>query len=198
MDAQNPEEVTQLLLQWGNGDDSALERLIPLVYGELHRLAHQYLRGERAGHTLQACELVNEAYLRLVKLKHLACHDRAHFFAVTAQQMRRVLVDEARKRNYLKRGGGCTRVSLDEAIAVMTESDADVIALDEALKRLARFSRRKCQVVVLRFFGGLSIEETAAELGVSIDIVKREWRVAKLWLLSELNGAVPGRAYHRR
>jgi RNA polymerase sigma factor (TIGR02999 family) len=184
------EEITQLLLKWRAGDASALERLIPLVYNELRRLARQCMRRERAGHTLQTTALVNEAYLRLVKSSRVDWNDRAHFFAVAAQLMRRVLVDEARKRQVQKRGGEFTRLELsDDLLPARQEQEVDLIALDEALERLAQFAPRKCKVVEMRFFGGLSIEQTSAVLGVSVDIVKREWRTAKLWLLEELSGS---------
>jgi RNA polymerase sigma factor (TIGR02999 family) len=187
-----PEDLTQLLLRWRSGDETALDQLMPLVYGELHRLARQCLRGERAGHTLQTTALVNEAYLRLIRSSQVEWQDRAHFFAVAAQLMRRVLVDEARTRNYKKRGGEMIRVSLDEAMMISSERNAELVALDEALNRLAQFAPRKCQVVELRFFGGLGIEETAAVLNISPDIVKREWRTAKLWLLNELTKEATG------
>jgi RNA polymerase sigma factor (TIGR02999 family) len=189
MNSGAPEDLTQLLLRWRSGDETALDQLMPLVYGELHRMARQCLRGERAEHTLQTTALVNEAYLRLIRSSQVQWQDRAHFFAVAAQLMRRVLVDEARARNYQKRGGELMRVSLDEALVISSERDAEMVALDEALTRLAHFAPRKCQVVELRFFGGLGIEETAAVLSVSTDIVKREWRTAKLWLLQELTKA---------
>ena len=187
-----PEDLTQLLLRWRSGDETALDQLMPLVYGELHRLARQCLRGERAGHTLQTTALVNEAYLRLIRSSQVEWQDRAHFFAVAAQLMRRVLVDEARTRNYKKRGGEMIRVSLDEAMMISSERNAELVALDEALNRLAQFAPRKCQVVELRFFSGLGIEETAAVLNISPDIVKREWRTAKLWLLNELTKEATG------
>jgi len=181
------EEITQLLLKWRAGDTTALERLIPLVYNELRRLARQCMRKERAGHTLQTTALVNEAYLRLVKSSRVDWQDRAHFFAVAAQLMRRVLVDEARRRKLQKRGGEFTRLTLsDEVLPARQQREIDLIALDEALERLAEFAPRKCKVVEMRFFGGLSIDQTSAVLGVSVDIVKREWRTAKLWLLEEL------------
>ena len=161
---------------------------MPLVYEELRRMARQYLRRERAGHTMQTTTLVHEAYLRLIDVDRVAWQDRAHFFAIAARLMRRVLVDDARKHNFQKRGAGLTRISLDEAMVIAPERDAEVIALDEALERLTQFAPRKCQVVELRFFGGLSNEETAAALRVSTDTVKREWRTAKLWLLNELTG----------
>lgn len=189
MDAQPLPDVTQLLLEWRNGDASALERLIPLVYDELRRVARRCLRRERAGHTMQTTTLVHEAYLRLIDASRVPWEDRAHFFAIAAQLMRRVLVDRARRRHFQKRGGSLTRVILDEAMIVSPERDADLLALDEALERLGQFAPRKCRVVELRFFAGLSIEETAVALGISTDIVKREWRTAKLWLLHELGGS---------
>lgn len=184
------DEITQLLLKWRGGDPSALERLIPIVYGELRRVARQCMRHERPGHTLQTTALVNETYLRLVKSSRVDWQDRAHFFAVAAQLMRRVLVDEARKRNYQKRGGEFTRVALNDEVAIpRQEYEIDLIALDQALARLDQFAPRKCKVVEMRFFGGLSIDQTSAVLGVSVDIVKREWRTAKLWLLQELGAS---------
>jgi RNA polymerase sigma factor (TIGR02999 family) len=161
---------------------------MPLVYEELRRLARQYMRRERVGHTLQTTALVNEAYLRMVKSSQVEWHDRAHFFAIAAQLMRRVLVDEARKRNYQKRGGEFTRIELDETVIAADQREFDLIALDEALERLAKFAPRKSRVVEMKFFAGLSIDETSVVLGVSADIVKREWRTAKLWLLQELSG----------
>jgi RNA polymerase sigma factor (TIGR02999 family) len=184
--------ITQLLLQWRRGDQSALEQLMPLVYEELRRLARQCMRGERAGHTLQTTALVNEAYLRLVNSSRVQWQDRAHFFAIASQLMRRVLVDEARKRRNLKRGGEYTRVAIDEVALPVQARDVDLLALDQALDELAQFAPRKGKVVELRFFGGLSIEETALVMGISTDIVKREWRTAKLWLLQELNPSILG------
>lgn len=192
MRAPAPGGVTELLLEWRGGDESALERLIPLVYRELRTLARRCLHRERPGHTLQTTGLVNEAYLRLVRSSRVQWRDRAHFFAVAAQLMRRVLVDEARKRNYQKRGGGETRVDLAEAQIAATERPVDLLALDEALHALTEYSPRKGRVVEMRFFGGLTIEETAAVLDVSIDVVKREWRTAKLWLLRALSEAGDG------
>ncbi len=184
--------ITELLLQWRCGDQSALEQLMPLVYEELRRLARHCMRGERAGHTLQTTALVNEAYLRLVNSSRVQWQDRAHFFAIASQLMRRVLVDEARKRRNLKRGGEYTRVNID-AVEVSSEPrDFDLLALDQALDKLSEFAPRKGKVVELRFFGGLSIEETALVLGISTDIVKREWRTAKLWLLQELSQSTAG------
>lgn len=181
-------DITSLLLQWREGDETARDELMTLVYEELRGMARQCMRRERAGHTLQTTALVNEAYLRLINSSRVEWHDRAHFFAVAAQLMRRVLVDEARKRHYQKRGGEFTRIELDEAIMPAQHREVDLLALDEALDRLAEFAPRKCRVVEMRFFGGLSIKETGAVLGVSTDIVKREWRTAKLWLLQELTG----------
>lgn len=182
-----PENVTDLLLEWRGGNEAALDRLIPLVYEELRRVARRCLRHERPGNTLQTTGLVNEAYLRLVRSSRVQWRDRAHFFALTAQLMRRVLVDEARKRGYQKRGGDLTRVTLDDTPPAVPENPEDLVALDEALTRLADVAPRKVRVVELRFFGGLTIEETAEVLGVSTDIVKREWRTAKLWLLRALS-----------
>ena len=187
MPAPLPDGVTQLLLQWRGGDDSALDRLIPLVYRQLRTLARQCLRGEREGHTLDTTGLVNEAYLRLVQSSRVQWQDRAHFFAVAAQLMRRVLVDEARKRMMQKRGGTMTRVPLDDEIAATAEPSVDLLAVDAALDRLSQFAPRKGRVVEMRFFGGLTIDETAVVLGISTDIVKREWRTAKLWLLRALS-----------
>lgn len=187
MAAPIPEGVTRLLQEWRAGDESALQRLIPLVYRDLRRVARRCLDGERAGHTLQTTGLVHEAYLRLVRSNRVQWQDRGHFFAVAAQLMRRVLVDEARKRRFQKRGGSLTRVALEEANVASPERSVDLLAIDEALERLGTFAPRKCRVVEMRFFGGLTIEETAAALGVSTDIVKREWRTARLWLLRALS-----------
>ncbi|MFL6273993.1 MAG: sigma-70 family RNA polymerase sigma factor [Blastocatellia bacterium] len=189
MSRQAPEDVTQLLLKWREGDRSALDQLMPLVYDELRRAARRCLRRERAGHTMQTTTLVHEAYLRLVDASRVPWHDRAHFFAIAAGLMRRVLIDEARKRHFQKRGGTLARIPLAESLMASPERDVELMALDEALDRLAAFAPRKCRVVELRFFSGLSIEQTAVALGVSTDIVKREWRTAKLWLLRELGGS---------
>jgi len=177
-----------LLLQWGQGDQTALDRLIPLVHQQLHQIARRCMAGERAGHSLQATALVNEAYLRLINAKDVAWHDRAHFLAVAARVMRRILVDHARSRHYQKRGCDAVRVTLDEALVVASEPDQDFGALDEALTALAVVDARKSQVVEMRFFGGLTLEETAEALQVSRDTVKRDWKIAKLWLLRELRG----------
>jgi RNA polymerase sigma factor (TIGR02999 family) len=187
MPTRIPQDVTQLLLAWNQGDEAALKQLMPLVYGELHRLAHRYMNGEREGHTLQTTALVNEAYLRLVDSSRVRWQNRAHFFAVSAQLMRRILVDFARSRNYLKRGGDAMHVSLEAAEAMPLEPSADLVALDDALTALARFDERKSRVVELRFFGGLSVEETAEVLGVSGDTVMRDWSLAKAWLLREMS-----------
>ena len=191
MSVPSTQEVTEMLVAWSNGDESALERLIPLVHDELHRLAHRYMNQERPGHMLQTTALVNEAYLRLVDSSHVRWQNRAHFFAVSAQLMRRILVDFARSRNYLKRGGNAVQVSLDKVFAITPEQDPDVVALDEALNALAAIDERKSRVVELRFFGGLNIEETAEVLKVSPDTVMRDWRLAKVWLLRELSAEEP-------
>jgi len=180
-------EVTQLLIDWSNGNQAALDRLIPLVDRELHRLAHHYMRRETPGHTLQTTALVNEAYLRLVEQKHVHWKNRAHFFALSAQLMRRILVDRARSRRYAKRGGGAQRISFDETMVFSPERGADLIALDEALEKLAAIDARKSKVVELRFFGGLSVDETAEALGVSAVTVMREWSMARAWLYNSLN-----------
>ena len=180
-------EVTALLLAWNEGDETALAKLTPLVYQELHRLARGYMGRERAGHTLQTTALVNEAYLRLIDSSRVRWQNRAHFFAVSAQLMRRILVDFARSRNYQKRGGEMARVSFSEAFEVAEEQEADLVALDEALTALAKVDPRKSQVIELRFFGGLSVEETGEVLQVSADTVMRDWRLAKMWLLREIS-----------
>jgi RNA polymerase sigma factor (TIGR02999 family) len=187
MTTPSEKEVTRLLVAWSNGDQAALEQLTPLVYSELHRLAHRYLGRERKGHTLQTTALVHEAYLRLIDQKEVRWQNRAHFFAIAAQMMRRILVDYARSRNVAKRGGGTQQVSLDEAMEVSDERAADVIALDEALKSLSDLDQRKSRIIELRFFGGLSIEETAEVLGVSPGTVMRDWTFAKAWLQREIN-----------
>ena len=183
----SPEEITQLLVAWGRGDQAALDQLVPLVYDELYRLARRYMNRERQGHTLQTTALVNEAYLRMVDLKRVRWQNRAHFFAISAQVMRRILVDFARSRHYQKRGGGAQQVTLDETLDVATEPSADLVALDDALTALAAVDPRKSQVVELRFFGGLSVEETAEVLNVSPDTVMRDWKMAKVWLLREMS-----------
>src|SRR5437588_1012449 len=179
-------EVTQLLTDWGNGNQAAADKLMPLVYEELRRLAHQYMNKERPGHTLQTSGLVNEAYLRIIDQSQVHWQNRAHFFGIAAQMMRRILVDYARNRQYAKRGGGARQVSLDEAMIVSEERSAEVIALDDALKGLTQFDPRKSQIVELRFFGGLSIEETAEILKVSPGTVMRDWTLAKAWLRKQM------------
>jgi RNA polymerase sigma factor (TIGR02999 family) len=180
------QEITQLLLAWNEGDAQALDRLMPLVQDELHRLAHRYMAGERPGHPLQTTALINEAYLRLIDSSRVRWQNRSHFFAVSAQLMRRILVDFARARDKLKRGGDAVQVSLDEAMEIPLEPSADLIALDDALTTLATFDERKSKVIELRFFGGLSVEETAEVLKVSPVTVMRDWGLAKVWLLREL------------
>ena len=177
-----------LLRAWGDGDDGALEQLTPLVEAELRRLARGYMRRERPGHTLQTTALVNEAFVRLTDARSVRWQDRAHFLAISARLMRRVLVDHARSRGYRKRGGGAERVTLDEMHVVAAGPEVDLVALDRALQALTEVDARKGKVVELRFFGGLSVEETAEVLGVSPDTVKRDWRLARLWLLRELEG----------
>jgi RNA polymerase sigma-70 factor (ECF subfamily) len=181
-------DVSTLLRAWSDGDRGALERLTPIVYDELHRLARQYMRGERPGHSLQSTALVNEAYMRLVDYKRMQWQDRAHFFAVSAQLMRRILVEHARRRHNLKRGGGVPHVSFEESAVVDVGRTADLVALDDAMNALARFDPRKAQVVEMRFFGGLSVEETAEVLKVSPVTVMRDWSTAKTWLYRELTG----------
>ena len=192
LNSRAPGEVTGLLVRWREGDRTALEQLIPLVHDELRRLARRSLRGENEGNALQTAELINEAYLKLVNCSRVQWHDRTHFFAIASTLMRRILVDEARKRQFQKRGGEFTRISFDDAMTVAPERTSELIALDEALYRLAEHSARKSRVVELRYFGGLSIEETAAAMGVSIDVVKREWRTARLWLMKELTAPKAG------
>ena len=186
MAAPSSHGVTRLLKGWSDGEQEAFDQLVPLVYHELHRLAHRYMARERNGHTLQSTALVNEAYQRLVDLHDINWQNRAHFFAVSAQLMRRILVDYARSRRYDKRGGESRRIALNEAVAVFRDRRNDVVALDDALCALARIDSRKAQVVELRFFGGLTINETAEVLHVSPDTVLRDWRLAKSWLLREL------------
>lgn len=180
-------ELTQLLRAWSEGDDQALEKLVPLVYAELHRLARHYMAGEPAGHTLQTSALVNEAYLRLVNFKNVTWQNRAHFFGVSAGLMRRILVDFARSRRSLKRGGEVLTVSLEEGSISLPAAGADLVALDDALKTLALMDPRRSRVVELRFFGGLSAEETAEVLRVSAETVLHDWKLAKVWLLRELS-----------
>ena len=193
MDFPSSHEVTSLLKAWSSGDEQALEKLTPLVYRQLHQVARRYMAGERSGHTLQTTALVNEVYLRLVDCGRVKWQDRAHFFAMSAQLMRRILIDFARSRDYLKRGGATPHISLEEAPSVCDEPDVNLVALDDALKALAAVDERKSKVVELKFFGGLNVEETAEVLRVSSDTVMRDWKLAKIWLLRELSR---GRASH--
>lgn len=187
MAAPTPQDLTQLLVAWSNGEQDALEQLIPLVYNELHRLAHRYMDRERGEHTLQSTALVHEAYERLINLKDVSWQNRAHFFGVSAQLMRRILVDYARSRRYSKRGGEWRHVPLNEAVAVFRDRRTDIVELDDALRALADIDPRKSRVVEMRFFGGLSVKETAEVLRVSPETVLRDWRLAKVWLLRQLS-----------
>jgi RNA polymerase sigma-70 factor (ECF subfamily) len=180
-------EISQLLLAWSDGDEAALEQLAPLVYAELHRLARHYLGREGRRQSIQATELVNEAYLRLVDCKDVRWHNRAHFFALSARMMRRILVDFARTRGRAKRWGDLERVSLSQAAGLTLEPPADLVALDEALNSLAALDPRKAQVVELRFFAGLTVDETAESLKISAETVMREWSLARAWLLRALS-----------
>jgi RNA polymerase sigma-70 factor (ECF subfamily) len=181
------EEVSGLLRAWSAGDESALDRLTPIVYAELHRLARRYMNGERPGHSLQATALVNEAYLRLVDFHRMQWQNRAHFYAVSASLMRRILVEHARRHN-LKRGGGVPHVALDEGAVAGGNRSSDLVALDDTMHALARVDPRKVQVVEMKFFGGLSVDEIAAVLKISPVTVRRDWSAAKLWLYRELSG----------
>ncbi len=183
---QSPQSITQLLVAWGNGAETALEQMIPLVYQELHQRAERYLRQERPGHLLQPTALVNEAYLRLIDCDNIHWRNRAHFFAVAAQLMRRILVDFARERDYVKHGGGLQRVSLFEAAAATQQESADIVALNDALDALVELDPRQSRVVELRFFGGLKLEEIAEVLKVSVGTVRRDWSLAQAWLYHEL------------
>jgi RNA polymerase sigma factor (TIGR02999 family) len=186
MPESSPAQVTHLLLAWGQGDEVALDRLIPIVHAELRRVARRQMGHERVGHTLQATALVHEAYLKLIDIRQVQWQNRAHFFAISSRLMRRILVDHARARGYQKRGGGAHNVTLDEALIVSEERGSDLVAVDDALEALAARDQRKSQVVEMRFFGGLSIEETAEALHISIRTVKRDWTMAQLWLLRKL------------
>jgi RNA polymerase sigma factor (TIGR02999 family) len=185
--ASTSPQVTQLLVAWGKGDQVARDQLMAVVYEELHRLAHRYMKRESPGHTLQTSALVNEAFVRLVDQKNVRWQNRAHFFGIAAQMMRRILVDYARSLTYAKRGGGAQQISLDEALIVSDERSVEVVNVHEALERLAEFDARKSQIVELRFFGGLSIEETAEVLNVSPGTVMRDWTLAKAWLRREIS-----------
>jgi RNA polymerase sigma-70 factor (ECF subfamily) len=184
-------QVTALLRAWSSGDEQALDQLIPLVYDELRRVARRQMADERASHTLQTTALIHEVYVRLVDVSAASVKDRAHFFAICARLMRNVLVDFARSRQYQKRGGGAQHVPLDEALVMGSMADPDLVALDDALERLAAFDARKSQVVEMRFFGGMTVEETAEALGVSVDTVMRDWKLAKVWLLRALHSSAP-------
>ena len=186
MTSSSSHTVTQLLRAWRQGDAAALDRLVPMVYQKLRRLARHYMAGQRPGHTLQATALVNEAYMRLIDCEQVNWKDRAHFFAISAQMMRRVLVEFARARQYQKRGAGARKTSLDEGVIASPQRGQDLVALDDALQALAAEYPRQAQVVELRFFGGLSVEETAEVLHVSAITVMRDWQLAKVWLAREL------------
>lgn len=184
-------EITGLLRAWTGGDDKALERILVLVYPELRRIAQRCLGKERNGHTLEATALVNEAYLRLVEVQKVKLHDRAHFFAIGAKLMRRILIDYARSRTYAKRGGGARRVDIDEALVISTQVDPLLVRMDDALAELAAFDPRKAQIVEMRYFGGLNAEDIAAVLGVSVQTVNRDWSLARSWLAREMNSEEP-------
>ena len=188
MTKPSPHEVTRLLQAWSDGNQKALDKLIPLVYEELHRLARHYMNHERPGHTLQTTELINEAYVRLIDWKNVKWQNRAHFFGVAAQLMRHILVDFARARRYVKRGGDARRVSLSKVVVIVPWRGDEIIALHEALLSLAAIDPRKSRIVELRFFGGLSVEETAEVLKISPRTVMREWSLAQAWLYRELSG----------
>lgn len=176
------QDVTRLLVDWSSGDQAALEKLLPLVNAELRQLARRYMRRESPGHTLQTSALVNEAYLRLIDQKQVQWQNRAHFFGIAAQLMRRILIDHARSHHYQKRGGGAIKVSLDEAVTVIEACAAELLAVDEALEKLTAMDARKGRIVELRFFGGLTEEETAEVMRISVPTVQREWRAARAWL----------------
>jgi RNA polymerase sigma factor (TIGR02999 family) len=188
MGSPDSQQITGLLRAWGAGDQAALDQLVPVLHGELKRIARRYMRRERTGHTLQPTALVNEAFLRLMDVDGVQWQDRAHFFAVSAQMMRRILVNHALARGAGKRGGESPRAAFDEALVVAPERDSELVALDEALESLAKLDARKARVVEFRFFGGLSVEETAAVLKVSAQTVHRDWRLSKSWLAREMSG----------
>jgi RNA polymerase sigma-70 factor (ECF subfamily) len=185
------QDVSQLLRAWSDGDRTALDKLVPLVYDELRRMARRYMDGQKAGHTLQTTALIHEAYLKLIDQKAVHWRNRAHFFGVAAKAMRSILVDYARASHAAKRGGAAVLVSLDEAAVASDARAAELLALDDALASLAAIDQRKCQVVELRYFGGLSVEETAEVLQVSVETVARDWRLARTWLLRELSKSSP-------
>jgi RNA polymerase sigma factor (TIGR02999 family) len=184
---QAPQNVTELLVGWSNGDKEALDRIVPIVYDELRKQAARYLRRERAGHTLQTTALIHEAYIRLVDQKNVRWQNRAHFFGISAQLMRRILVDHARTKGRAKRGGSDIRVSLDDTNLIAKGTDLDIIAVDEALERLAQIDEQQSKIVELRFFSGLTVEETAEVLKISPATVKRDWSMAKAWLHREIS-----------
>ena len=186
MDEASPNQITEQLIAWSNGDEAALERLIPAVYQELRRMAQHYLRGEDSGHSLQPTALVHEAYLRLIDQTKVEWQNRAHFFGVAAQMMRRILIDHAKAKHRVKRGGTAVKVMLDENANFTQERASELLALDDALQRLARMDERKSRIVELRYFGGLTVEETAQVLGISDKTVMRDWNLAKAWLYREL------------
>ena len=188
MTGPTPSEITQLLHAWRGGDSQALERLTEVVYHELHRMAQRYMARERDGHTLQTTALIGEVYVRLVKVNEVEWHDRAHFFAVCAQLMRRILTDFARSHGYQKRGAGTRHIPLDEALVISAEPQIDLVSLEQALTRLGETDLRKSKVVEMRFFGGLTIEQAAEVLQISPETVTRDWNVARAWLLRELDG----------
>lgn len=184
----SPQNVTKMLRDWRNGDQEALEKLIPVVYDELRRQAAGYLRRERTGHTLQTTALIHEAYLRLINQQNIEWQNRAHFYAIAARLMRQILVDHARNRQAAKRGGSDIRVPLEEAVAISSGENVDLVALDEALTRLAKIDSQQSRIVELRYFSGLSVEETAEVVGVSSRTVRRDWNVAKAWLRQQIGG----------
>ena len=187
MTGPSPSEITQLLHAWRGGDSQALERLTEVVYHELHRMAQRHMARERDGHTLQTTALIGEVYVRLVKVNEVEWHDRAHFFAVCAQLMRRILTDFARSHGYQKRGAGAAHIPLDEALVISAEPQVDLVSLEQALTRLGETDLRKSKVVEMRFFGGLTVEQTAEVLQISPETVTRDWNVARAWLLRELD-----------
>ena len=188
MTVERPRDISGLIAAWGNGDEQALDRLMPLVYSELRRIARRHMAHCKAGHTLESAALANEAYLKLVRSGGVRCESRVHFLALCSQVVRRILVDHARKRGYAKRGGSAVQVSLDEGVIAAKSRPVDVLALDEALASLSEFDPRKGRVVELRYFGGLSVEETAEVVGISPETAKRDWKMAKAWLFGELTG----------
>lgn len=192
MTGERPPDISGLIAAWGEGDERALDHLMPLVYPELRRIARRHLGRCRAGQTMESAALANEAYLKLVRAEGLRCENRVHFLALCSQVIRRILVDHARSRGYAKRGGGTVQIPLDEGVVAAKARQVDVLALDEALASLSKFDPRKGRVVELRYFGGLSVDETAEVLGISSETAKRDWKMAKAWLFSELTGEKDG------